>query len=165
MFVMNLLKYLWGHLRDINCQTTCNSWYYCTTFFWLCSGLYVIFINAPLMFWASYNSGIMVRFSVRRFSAVLREYCQNSSISGLSYLSDMRYHYTERFYWLLCLFLCTCGAYHFIDDALDEFQTDTISMVVESLQPHDRTAFPSIAICEMGYSKEEYDYLEEYSEK
>lgn len=103
--------------------------------------------------------------AMRRFMDVLREYCLNSTISGLSYIVDGRYHYTERIFWLLCLLFSTVGSYHFIMDTLETFESDSISMVVESLQPEDTTSFPSLAVCEMGNIKDEYPYLEGFADK
>lgn len=101
----------------------------------------------------------------RRFQHVLTDYCLNSSISGLAYVADARYHYTERLFWLGCLLFSMAGSYHFIMDTMESFEADTISMVVESLQPNDRTAFPSIAVCEMGNIKDEYPFLDEFTDK
>lgn len=96
---------------------------------------------------------------------VLREYCLNSTISGLSYIVDARYHYSERIFWLLCLLFSTMGSYHFIMDTLTTFESDSISMVMETLQPGDTTSFPSLAVCEMGSIKEEYPFLETFTDK
>lgn len=103
--------------------------------------------------------------SLRGFLYVLREYCLNSSISGLSYIADGGYHVTERLFWLVCLLSCMFGAYHFIMDTMVAFEADTVSMVVESLQPLEKTPFPSVAVCEMGFLKDEYTFLEDYADK
>lgn len=38
-------------------------------------------------------------------------------------------------------------------------------MVVESLQPQENTIFPTIAVCEMGYTKDDYDFLNDLAEE
>lgn len=96
---------------------------------------------------------------------MLREYCLNSTISGLNYIVDSRYHYTERGFWMACLLFSAFGSYHFIMDTIGTFEEDNVSVVVESLQSIDRTPFPSLAVCEMGFIKEEYTYLEDYTDK
>lgn len=57
------------------------------------------------------------------------------------------------------------GVYHFVVDTIEEYQTGSISMVVESLQPLDNSIFPTIAVCEMGYTKDDYDFLNDLAEE
>lgn len=76
-----------------------------------------------------------------------------------------RYHYTERWFWLLCLCFASYGVYHLTIDTMREFDTSAISMVVESLQPLENTMFPTVAVCEMGYTKDDYDFLNDLAEE
>lgn len=71
-----------------------------------------------------------------------------------------RFHYTERIFWLSCIAFSSYGSYYLIRESLRDFDESSISMVTESLQPDDRTNFPSIGICEIGHTKELYDDLE-----
>lgn len=91
---------------------------------------------------------------------VLKEYCQYSSLAGLSYIADNSYHYTERIFWLACVILSWIGSAYLIVDYMDTYVTNSVSMGVVSLQPIDTLQFPSAGICEMGYTKEEYHDLE-----
>jgi acid-sensing ion channel, other len=47
---------------------------------------------------------------------------------------------------------------------METYASNSISMVVENVNPQDVTYFPSVGICEMGYSKEMYPRLEEIIE-
>lgn len=50
-------------------------------------------------------------------------------------------------------------------DTMHEFETGSINMVVESLQPLENTMFPTVAVCEMGYTKDDYDFLNDLAEE
>ncbi|XP_037039516.1 sodium channel protein Nach isoform X2 [Bradysia coprophila] len=45
-------------------------------------------------------------------------------------------------------------------DAIQEHEGSSISMVVESLRPLDQTDFVSVALCEMGHTKQSYKNLD-----
>lgn len=74
---------------------------------------------------------------------------------------SFRFHYTERIFWLSCIVFSSYGSYYLIREALHDFDESSISMVTESLQPNDRTYFPSVGICEIGHTKEQYEKLEQ----
>ena len=95
------------------------------------------------------------------FLAILKDYCLNSSLAGLSYIADRRYHYSERLFWFGCVILSWIGSIHLILNFMDSYYNNSVSMGVVSLRPTDEIMFPSIGICEMGYTKEEYKKLEE----
>lgn len=95
-----------------------------------------------------------------RFIAVLKDYCQNSSLAGLSYIANRRYHYSERLFWLACVILSWVGSINLIIKFMDSYYNNSVSMGVVSLRPTDVVSFPSVGICEMGYTKEEYKELE-----
>lgn len=101
----------------------------------------------------------MVKF-IASFLSILRDYCQNSTLVGLIYISDHRYHFTERIFWLGCVILSWIGSTYLIINYMESYYTNSVSMGVLSLRPTDSIAFPSAGICEMGYTKEEYRELE-----
>lgn len=72
-----------------------------------------------------------------------------------------RYHYTERIFWLSCFIISSIGAYHLIEDSIQDLEEASVSMVMENLPPRQPTMFPSLAVCEMGHIKQEYPRLEE----
>lgn len=94
------------------------------------------------------------------FLEILKDYCLNSSMAGLSYIADRRYHYSERLFWLACVILSWIGSIHLILNFMDSYYHNSVSMGVLNLRPTDEVLFPSIGICEMGYTKEEYKKLE-----
>lgn len=93
--------------------------------------------------------------------AILKDYCKNSSLAGLRYVADNRYHYTERLFWLGCIILSWIGSINLIMNYMDSFYSNSVSMGVVSLRPADSVGFPSLGFCEMGYSREDYKGLEE----
>lgn len=98
------------------------------------------------------------------FLAILKDYCLNSSLAGLSYIADRRYHFTERLFWLGCVILSWIGSIYLIRNFMDSYYNNSVSMGVVSLRPTDEVLFPSVGICEMGYTKEEYHELEKLIE-
>lgn len=94
------------------------------------------------------------------FLAILKDYCFNSTLAGLSYIADRRYHFSERLFWLGCVILSWIGSIHLILNFMESYYNNSVSMGVVSLRPVDDVAFPSAGICEMGYTKEEYGELE-----
>lgn len=57
--------------------------------------------------------------------------------------------------------LAILGSHHLILDAIEEYEINSVSMVVESLRPSDQTEFVSVALCEMGHTKQSYKNLDE----
>lgn len=92
---------------------------------------------------------------------IFKDYCLNSSLAGLSYVADRKYHYTERLFWFFCVLLSWIGSIFLIMNFMDSYYNNSVSMGVQSLLQTAKTNFPSAAICEMGYSKEVYEQLEE----
>lgn len=101
----------------------------------------------------------MKKFSVH-FRAILKDYCFNSSLAGLRYIADRRYHFTERIFWLGCVILSWIGSIHLIVNFMNSYYHNSVSMGVVSLRPMDEVLFPSVGICESGYTKEDYRELE-----
>lgn len=67
---------------------------------------------------------------------------------------------TERLFWLVLFVLAIIGSHHLILDAIEEHHVNSVSMVVENLRPLDRTDFVSVALCEMGHTKQAYTNLD-----
>lgn len=38
-------------------------------------------------------------------------------------------------------------------------------MVLEAMHPLEKTEFPTIAVCEMGYTKDDYDFINDLAEE
>lgn len=91
----------------------------------------------------------------------LKDYCSYSSLAGLRYIADSRYHYTERLFWLACVILSWIGSAFLILNYMNTYINNSVSMVVKSISPTDILTFPSVGVCEMGYTKEEYHELDE----
>ncbi|XP_055375433.1 acid-sensing ion channel 1C [Condylostylus longicornis] len=79
---------------------------------------------------------------------ILKEYCLNCSIAGFGYIANDRYHFTERIFWLICVIISSVGSYHLIQDYMQDFERQAVSLVIEDLQPREKSIFPSIGICE-----------------
>jgi acid-sensing ion channel, other len=94
------------------------------------------------------------------FLAILKDYCMNSSLAGLSYIADRRYHFTERIFWLGCVILSWIGSIDLIVNFMNSYYHNSVSMGVISLRPMDEVMFPSAGVCELGYTKEDYKTLE-----
>ena len=99
-------------------------------------------------------------FSVH-FRAILKDYCFNSSLAGLRYIADHRYHFTERIFWLGCVILSWIGSIHLIVNFMNSYYHNSVSMGVVSLRPMDEVLFPSMGVCELGYTGEYYGELKQ----
>lgn len=64
-------------------------------------------------------------------------------------------------YSLIVMYICYFCAHTLIDD----YKNNAIGMVTESVRPSETESFPSIAVCEIGYTKETYIQLEEIIER
>nr|CAD7405063.1 unnamed protein product [Timema poppensis] len=77
-----------------------------------------------------------------------KNYCLNSSLHGLRFIAASDSHWTERVFWL-----CMCaGSWYFaakiIMSSIDNFNSNTISLVVETSYLDWNTEFPSVSVCE-----------------
>uniref|UniRef100_A0A2Y9D1Q3 Uncharacterized protein n=1 Tax=Anopheles funestus TaxID=62324 RepID=A0A2Y9D1Q3_ANOFN len=92
---------------------------------------------------------------------ILVDYCSNCSLAGVGYISNRKYHWTERLFWMACVLFAWTGSYMLIKTYMELFRKDAVSIVVENLDPRkDITSFPSVGVCEMGYTKQQYDALQ-----
>uniref|UniRef100_A0A182Q281 Uncharacterized protein n=1 Tax=Anopheles farauti TaxID=69004 RepID=A0A182Q281_9DIPT len=106
-----------------------------------------------------------VRNAFRAMYRILIDYCSNCSLAGVGYVSNRKYHWTERLFWFGCIVLAWTGSYMLIKTYMELFRKDAISIVVENLDPRkDFTSFPSVGVCEMGYTKQQYDALQQLIE-
>lgn len=88
------------------------------------------------------------------FVEIFEDYCLNSSLAGMRYLVERRYHFSERIFWFLCVILSWIGSTHLILLFIDDYIYNSVSMGVVSIGPKDTVDFPSIGICESGYMDE-----------
>ncbi|XP_058056818.1 sodium channel protein Nach [Anopheles bellator] len=97
----------------------------------------------------------------RALYRVLVDYCSNCSLAGIGNIANRRYHWTERVFWFACVLLSWTWACLLIKTYMELFRRDAVSIVVESLDSRkDKTTFPSVGVCEMGYTKQQYDALQ-----
>lgn len=89
----------------------------------------------------------------RRFRSIFKEYCLNCSLAGVCYIADSRYHVSERLFWVVCVILSWFGSYNLITNFMESYYKNSVSIGVVSLLPTDTVNFPSIGLCEMGYTK------------
>jgi acid-sensing ion channel, other len=85
---------------------------------------------------------------------ILQDYCLHSSLVGLGYIANKKYHFTERLFWLFCFLASVSGSYYLISNIIATSQTDVMSINTEPANPHDVTNFPSMGVCEMGITGE-----------
>lgn len=79
---------------------------------------------------------------------ILKEYMENSSLHGVKFLVDANISFLERMVWLFSIILAWIGSGFLILSALDAFQNNAISFVVETSYLDWKTNFPSISVCE-----------------
>ncbi|XP_058450698.1 sodium channel protein Nach [Malaya genurostris] len=97
--------------------------------------------------------------------SIFVDYCSNCSLMGLGYIANSKYHYTERLFWLGCVLLSWTGSYYLISNYMENFHKNTVSMVIENMPARSVVHFPSVGICEVGYTKETYQKLENMVEQ
>lgn len=79
---------------------------------------------------------------------ILKEYMENSSLHGVKFLVDEKITYPERLFWLISIIISWVGSAFLILSAIDAFQNNAISFVVETSYRDWDTNFPSVAVCE-----------------
>jgi amiloride-sensitive sodium channel len=100
---------------------------------------------------------------------IIKEYFLNSSLHGLHFISDKRFHWTERLFWIICvlaswvnsakstltsLILFEQGAsLALMLSAIEQYQTQKISFSVHTSYLDWKTNFPSIVLCEKSNEK------------
>lgn len=83
-----------------------------------------------------------------RCNEALKEYLENSSLHGVKFLIDDSIHFCERFFWLCCVIIAWVASVLLILSAIDAFQHNAISFVVETSYRDWNTYFPAIVVCE-----------------
>lgn len=84
----------------------------------------------------------MVKY-LSSFSSILKDYCENSTLAGLSYIADSSYHLSERLFWLACVILSWIGSTYLILQFMESYYSNSVSMGVISMRPTDYIKFPS----------------------
>ncbi|EDV93619.1 GH18177 [Drosophila grimshawi] len=97
-----------------------------------------------------------------RFVHYLKEYCQNCSLAGFSYIANHNLHLTERIFWLICILASTFGVYHLIDMYQRDYTSRAVSIVHESLSPFALLKFPSISVCEVRFKTDFSEEVENF---
>uniref|UniRef100_A0A182QY66 Sodium channel protein Nach n=1 Tax=Anopheles farauti TaxID=69004 RepID=A0A182QY66_9DIPT len=101
----------------------------------------------------------------RAFYRILVDYCHSSSLAGIGYVVNRRYHWIERLFWLVCLLVAWFFAVQLILAYMNLFRTDVISIAVENVNTRvDPVVFPAVGVCEMGYAKQTYTKMEQFME-
>lgn len=83
-----------------------------------------------------------------RIIDILKEYSENSSLHGVKFLIDSQISIIERSFWAISIVLSWVGSAFLIRSALDAFQHNAISFVVETSYRDWTTNFPSVVVCE-----------------
>lgn len=83
-----------------------------------------------------------------RCNEILKEYMANSSLHGVRFLIDEQIHFVERAFWLIAVIASWIASAMLIMSAIDAFQHNAISFVVETSFRDWDTYFPAVVICE-----------------
>lgn len=83
-----------------------------------------------------------------RFNEILKEYMANSSLHGVRFIIDEKIHFVERMFWLICVIISWIASALLILSAIDAFQHNAISFVVETSFRDWNTHFPAVVVCE-----------------
>lgn len=83
-----------------------------------------------------------------RCNDILKEYMENSSLHGVKFLIDDQISFMERSFWLCSIICSWIGSGLLIMSALDAFQHNAISFVVETSYRDWKTQFPAVIVCE-----------------
>lgn len=83
-----------------------------------------------------------------RCNEIIKEYMENSSLHGVRFLIDEQIHFFERLFWLICVVLSWVASALLIMSAIDAFQHNAISFVVETSFRDWNTPFPAVVVCE-----------------
>jgi acid-sensing ion channel, other len=98
----------------------------------------------------------------RLFVEIFEDYCLNSSLAGMRYLVERKYHVSERIFWLICVIMSWVGSTKLILLFIDDYINNSVSMGVISLGPTESVNFPSIGVCEIGDMKKVNPKTEAY---
>lgn len=83
-----------------------------------------------------------------RCNEILKEYMKNSSLHGVRFIIDEEIHFLERAFWLICVIVSWIASAMLIMSAIDAFQHNAISFVVETSFRDWNTEFPAVVVCE-----------------
>ncbi|PNF15837.1 hypothetical protein B7P43_G09894 [Cryptotermes secundus] len=82
------------------------------------------------------------------FQHILKDFCNNSSIHGLKFLTKPKRHWIERLFWAVCCILSWCGSVLLILSSWEHNQNNAISFMADTTYLDWNTPFVSIAIFE-----------------
>lgn len=108
---------------------------------------------------------LRLMFKMGRFNEILREYMANSSLHGVRFLIDENIHFVERIFWLVCVILSWIASALLIMSAIDAFQHNAISFVVETSFRDWDTHFPAIVVCEAKNTDRVQEIAERYDDE
>lgn len=98
-----------------------------------------------------------------RLLNILKEYMENSSLHGVKFLIDDEISFIERLFWLVSIILSWIGSAFLILSALDAFQHNAISFVVETSYRDWTTHFPSVVVCESKNNDKIQEVADKYN--
>ncbi|EDV53552.2 sodium channel protein Nach [Drosophila erecta] len=96
------------------------------------------------------------------FVTNIKDYCTNCTLAGFAYIANSRLHFTERIFWLICVFMSSLGCYQLIMEYQRSFPTRAVSIVYESLPPFSKWKFPAVSVCELAYRGNVYPTFVEH---
>ncbi|XP_021933418.1 sodium channel protein Nach-like isoform X2 [Zootermopsis nevadensis] len=85
---------------------------------------------------------------------ILKDFCNNSSIHGLKFITKPRRHWIERVFWVVCCALSWCGSFLLILSAWENNQNNAVSFVADTTYLDWNTPFISIAVFQHGLNSE-----------
>lgn len=81
---------------------------------------------------------------------VLREYLLQSSFHGLHFVAERHLHYSERLFWLVCVFASWSGSVYLMYSSLQFSYENPITLSVDNQYLHWHTRLPAVVLCEFG---------------
>lgn len=99
---------------------------------------------------------------LRLFVEIFEDYCVNSSLAGMRYLVERKYHVSERIFWIICVIMSWVGSTKLILLFIDDYINNSVSMGVVSVGPRETVDFPTIGVCEIGDMKKVNPNTEAY---
>ncbi|XP_044748640.1 pickpocket protein 28-like [Coccinella septempunctata] len=83
----------------------------------------------------------------KNFKAYIREYCESSSIQGLSYFSN-KLSFPEGCWWTIAFILCLSGCSFMIKEIVDKWNNSPVLFSLATMEtPIYKVPFPAVTIC------------------
>ncbi|KAG8262531.1 hypothetical protein J6590_052175 [Homalodisca vitripennis] len=94
------------------------------------------------------NKDIRVKSLARAVWRLVMDYCHQSSLHGLKYVSNPDLPYIERYMWLAVFIICVGVAAHLIYDVWDIWMEKPFLITFDShMTPIWTIPFPAVTIC------------------